>query len=201
MELVPVNRPPEGAPRVLDHAGRYLNSEDARDAVGNAVLALWKRWPTLSPEERSDNYFFGVVHRCVKAMRRKNRRFVSLEETSPELDAMVLREALIRHVAIGSREHPARHANAAARAKRLHDLRNRSMTGAVRSVGVRELRQQRRSCEEQNATASSGHQLHQVKPVARRVIGRTASSDNSRSHNDARTARTYTTRRPGHSSK
>ena len=32
--------------RVLDHAERFLDKEDARDAVGDAMEALWRITPT-----------------------------------------------------------------------------------------------------------------------------------------------------------
>lgn len=67
-----------------DHAERFLDREDARDAFGDAVLALVRRWPTLTPEQRSDKWMFGVVHRCVMAKLRQNRPYVSFDDAGVE---------------------------------------------------------------------------------------------------------------------
>ena len=72
--------------RVLDHAERFLSKDDARDAVADAMESLWRRWPSLSQEKRSDKYVFGVVHYCVFAKLRANSQLVSLDDAGPELD-------------------------------------------------------------------------------------------------------------------
>jgi RNA polymerase sigma-70 factor (ECF subfamily) len=80
--------------RLLDHAERFLDRDDARDAVGDAMADLWRRWPTLTPEKRgSDKYVFGAVHYCVFAKMRENNQLVSLDEAKPELDQQVARAA------------------------------------------------------------------------------------------------------------
>ena len=38
--------------RALDHAERYLSADDAQDAVADAMMALWRRWPALSRAQR-----------------------------------------------------------------------------------------------------------------------------------------------------
>ena len=76
----------------LDHAERVLSTDDAQDAVGDAMLILWNRWATLTPEQRSDRWVFGVVHRCVRVKRRLNLRAtksrVSLDDAEDELEAI-----------------------------------------------------------------------------------------------------------------
>ena len=79
--------------RVLDHAERFLDPDDARDAVGDAMAALWRRWPTLAPEKRSDKYVFGVVHYCVFAKLRERTALVSLDDAEPELDRLATHAA------------------------------------------------------------------------------------------------------------
>ena len=76
----------------LDHAEHLLSAEDAQDAVADAMLILWNRWATLTPEQRSDRWIFGLVHRCVRVKRRQNQRDaksrVSLEDAEDELEAI-----------------------------------------------------------------------------------------------------------------
>lgn len=76
----------------LDHAECSLSADDARDAVADAMVALWLRWATLTPGQRSDKWIFGVVHRCVRAKRRANRRanrhHVSLDEAEAALERL-----------------------------------------------------------------------------------------------------------------
>ena len=75
--------------RVLDHAERFLEKDDARDAVGDAMLSLWRRWPTLSPEkQQSERYVFAVVHHAVFRMLRGSSALVSLDDAEPELDRL-----------------------------------------------------------------------------------------------------------------
>ncbi len=76
--------------RVLDHAERFLSKEDARDAVGDAMEDLWRRWPVLTPEQRNDKYVFGVVHYSVFAKLRVVDPLVSLDDAEPELDQHAL---------------------------------------------------------------------------------------------------------------
>jgi len=72
--------------RALDHAERYLSADDAQDAVADAMMALWRRWPALSRAQRSDRYIFGVVHYCVLAKLRTVGPLVSLEHVERELE-------------------------------------------------------------------------------------------------------------------
>jgi RNA polymerase sigma factor (sigma-70 family) len=71
-----------------DHAERFLNREDAEDAFGDATFVLWRRWHSLAPEQRTEKWMFGVVHRCVLAKRREINRYVSLDEADDELFEM-----------------------------------------------------------------------------------------------------------------
>ena len=48
-------------------------------------LALVRRWPTLTPEQRSDKWMFGVVHRCVMAKLRQNRPYVSFDDAGVDM--------------------------------------------------------------------------------------------------------------------
>ncbi len=79
--------------RVLDHAERFLDKDDASDAVGEAMSALWRRWRTLAPEKRTDQYVFGVVHYCVFAKLRERKEFVALDDAESELDRVVMNAA------------------------------------------------------------------------------------------------------------
>ncbi|MBL8998316.1 MAG: sigma-70 family RNA polymerase sigma factor [Gemmatimonadetes bacterium] len=76
--------------RVLDHAERFLDKDDASDAVGEAMSSLWRRWRTLAPEKRTDKYVFGVVHYCVFAKLRERKEFVSLDDAESEIDQVVM---------------------------------------------------------------------------------------------------------------
>ena len=40
--------------RLVEHAGRFVGPQEAEDAVADAMLSLWRRWPTLSLEQRAD---------------------------------------------------------------------------------------------------------------------------------------------------
>lgn len=71
--------------RARDHAERFLGPEDASDAFGDAVLALVRRWPTLTPAQRTDKWMFGVVHRCVVAKLRENRPYVSFDDAEEDI--------------------------------------------------------------------------------------------------------------------
>lgn len=68
-----------------DHAEHFLDPEDARDAFGDAVLVLLRRWPTLTPGQRSDKWMLGVVHRCVKAKLRENRPYVPYDDAEVDI--------------------------------------------------------------------------------------------------------------------
>ena len=76
---------------VLNHAERFLSTDDACDAVGDAMAALWYRWPRLTPEQQqSEGYAFGIVHHCVSAKLRENSSLVSLEDAEDELDRQAM---------------------------------------------------------------------------------------------------------------
>ena len=76
---------------VLDHAERFLNREDAQDAVGDAMAALWRSWPTLTPEQRqSERYVFSAVRHRVFAKLREYSPLVSLEDAEQELDRQAM---------------------------------------------------------------------------------------------------------------
>ncbi len=76
--------------RALDHAERFLDRDDARDAVQEVMADLWIRWPRLTPEQRSDEYVFGAVHNNVidllKGKGNGNVERVSLEDANEELE-------------------------------------------------------------------------------------------------------------------
>jgi RNA polymerase sigma-70 factor (ECF subfamily) len=80
--------------RVLDHAERFLDKEDARDAVADAMQALWQLWPGLPPEkQQSERYVFGMVHHSVFRMLRRNGALVSLDDAEQELDQQAIAAA------------------------------------------------------------------------------------------------------------
>lgn len=71
---------------LVNHAERWVGREDALDAVGEAILALWRSWPTLSPVQRTDKYIFAAVrHRAFKKLE-ENGELVPLGDAEPELD-------------------------------------------------------------------------------------------------------------------
>jgi RNA polymerase sigma factor (sigma-70 family) len=78
---------------LLDHAERFLSREDAEDAVADAWASLWPRWASLDDERRSDRYFFGVVHNCIRAKQREKRHEVSIDDASVELDQQSMNAA------------------------------------------------------------------------------------------------------------
>ncbi len=79
--------------RVLDHAERFLDRDDARDAVQEVMADLWIRWPRLTPEQRSDEYVFGAVHNNVIDLLKGKGigAQVSLEDANEELDRKAAR--------------------------------------------------------------------------------------------------------------
>ncbi|HVJ17883.1 MAG TPA: RNA polymerase sigma factor [Polyangiaceae bacterium] len=80
--------------RLVDHAERFLDRDDALDAVGDAMASLWIRWPSLSYEKRTELYAFGAVTHAIRALKRKkrkNRRLVSLDDAEAELDQQAVR--------------------------------------------------------------------------------------------------------------
>lgn len=72
--------------RILDHAGRFVSEDDARDAVQDAWLAIWRAWQSPTLARRDDRYVFTAVRNCVKLKLRENNRLVSLDDAEPELD-------------------------------------------------------------------------------------------------------------------
>lgn len=78
---------------LISFAEQLLDRESARDAVSQTFLEMWRRWPQLTPEQRSDKYFFGAVrHKAADALAAM-RAFVSLEDAEEELERMVVSEA------------------------------------------------------------------------------------------------------------
>lgn len=78
--------------RLVAHAERLLSREDARDAAAQTCAEIWYRWSQLTPEQRSDRYFFGAVHKTAIDMFKAQRLLVSLDEAEEQLDRMVERE-------------------------------------------------------------------------------------------------------------
>lgn len=74
--------------RMLDRAERFLDHEEARDAEANAVADVWYRWPYLTPEQRTDRYFFRALRNSVIDARRTRRANVSLEDAEQELELL-----------------------------------------------------------------------------------------------------------------
>ena len=78
---------------VLDHASLFLDRESARDAVSQAEEELWIRKDQLSPEQRTDRYFFVAVRNTVFDALKQISRLVSFEDAEAELDQIAV-EAL-----------------------------------------------------------------------------------------------------------
>lgn len=72
--------------RMLDRAERFLDPDAARDAEADAVADIYYRWPTLRPEQRTDEYFFRALHNSVIDTIRRGRATVSFEDAEEELD-------------------------------------------------------------------------------------------------------------------
>jgi RNA polymerase sigma-70 factor (ECF subfamily) len=79
--------------RARDYAGRFLSRDDAKDAVQEAALKVWRIWTRLRPDQRNDAYFFRAVHNCVRDAREAARKFVRLEDAEIELEALAVRAA------------------------------------------------------------------------------------------------------------
>mgnify|MGYP001765080448 CR=1 FL=1 len=79
-------------PRLLSHAERILDRESARDAVSQTFLELWTRWPRMSPEQRSDQVFFGAVRHTAMDERDAMQRFVSLQDAEEEIERKIVAE-------------------------------------------------------------------------------------------------------------
>jgi RNA polymerase sigma factor (sigma-70 family) len=78
---------------LLDHAERFVDKEEARDAESEAMMVMWRNWPALSLDKRSDKYAFGVLTKIVRARAKANRKLVSLDHVGPELDRHAIAEA------------------------------------------------------------------------------------------------------------
>lgn len=78
--------------RAIDHAQRFLDKDEARDAFHAAMSDIWQRWKKLQPEQRSEAYCLGAVHRQAIKHARRNRRFVSDHEVEEELAELVVGE-------------------------------------------------------------------------------------------------------------
>ena len=60
------------------------NREDARDAVSDAVLYAWEHRDELRDFEKFDAWILKITYSQAKIMRRKSRRYESLEELSED---------------------------------------------------------------------------------------------------------------------
>jgi RNA polymerase sigma factor (sigma-70 family) len=74
----------------MDHARFYLDEGAAWDAVQDALLSVWKRWPYLTPEQRSRAYLFGAIHNAVLKRLRADKRFVELEAAEEKLTRLAI---------------------------------------------------------------------------------------------------------------
>jgi RNA polymerase sigma-70 factor (ECF subfamily) len=61
-------------PRLCDFAERFLDREDARDVVQDAMRDIWERWPIVSAEERTIAFFFRAVRNQIAFYRRSEHR-------------------------------------------------------------------------------------------------------------------------------
>lgn len=78
--------------RLVTQAERLLGREEARDAVAQTCAELWYRWPQLTPEQRSDRYFFGAVQHTAIDLLKAQTPLVSLDEVEEQLERKVERE-------------------------------------------------------------------------------------------------------------
>ena len=76
--------------RLRDYAARFLDRDAAEDAVGEAMSDLWTRWARLTPEQRTDQYIFGVVHHVVVDTLKAQAPRVSLADAEEEIDAQTM---------------------------------------------------------------------------------------------------------------
>lgn len=60
------------------------NAEDARDAVGDALLYAWEHRNELRDPEKFDAWLLRITYSQAKMIRRKNRRYESLDELSED---------------------------------------------------------------------------------------------------------------------
>ncbi len=58
------------------------NAEDARDAVADAFLYAWEHREELREKEKIDAWLVKITYSQAKMIRRRNRRFESLDELS-----------------------------------------------------------------------------------------------------------------------
>jgi RNA polymerase sigma factor (sigma-70 family) len=75
--------------RMLDRAERFLEPDAARDAEADAVADVYYRWPTLTPEQRCDEYFFRALHSRVIDTIRRRHGSVALDDAEEEIDQQV----------------------------------------------------------------------------------------------------------------
>jgi RNA polymerase sigma-70 factor (ECF subfamily) len=78
--------------RALDHAERFLSSSEAADAIADAIAEIWLKWKRLTPDQRSDAYFFGCIHYHVLLRLRQNASAVHLEDAEAELARLAINE-------------------------------------------------------------------------------------------------------------
>jgi len=66
--------------RAIAHAERFLDYDDAREAVQMAAVEMWGRWSELRPEQKNAGYFVLAVHNRVTDGLRRQDRYVALTE-------------------------------------------------------------------------------------------------------------------------
>ena len=67
-----------------------MGQQEAEDAVADAMFALWRRWPTLSFDQRDDPYLFAAVKLKALTTMNKNRRTVEFDEAADVLNAQAV---------------------------------------------------------------------------------------------------------------
>ena len=76
--------------RAIAHAERFLDYDDAREAVQAAAIGTWKLWSKLPPEKKDDGYFIMAVHnRVIDALRRQGRYEEQHEELTEDHDVEI----------------------------------------------------------------------------------------------------------------
>lgn len=78
---------------LVSYAERFVSREEAKDAVGEAIESIWRRWPAVVREKRTDSYFYSAVHYAVFARIDANSKLVTMEEAEAELDQRVVDDA------------------------------------------------------------------------------------------------------------
>jgi len=75
------------------YAQHFVGSDSAEDIVQSIALSMWKRWDSLTLEQRSKRYFMRAVRNGIVSEERRENRYVELTEeieSSPDFPTVIV---------------------------------------------------------------------------------------------------------------